>query len=67
MKVSFIAKEPGLYKIVWSNEHSWFKAKTLKYKISVLRPVTHEEETRIKGGGGGDSKLSKLVEESKEE
>ncbi len=34
VKVSFIAKEPGLYKIVWSNEHSWFKAKTLKYKIS---------------------------------
>lgn len=66
VKVSFIAKEPGLYKIVWSNEHSWFKAKTLKYKISVLRPITQDEEVRLKEGGN-DSKLSKLVEESKEE
>lgn len=43
MKVTFIAKEPGIYKIIWSNEHSWFKAKTLKYRISVLRPALPEE------------------------
>ncbi len=39
MKVSFLAKDPGIYKIIWSNEHSWFKGKTLKYKVSVLKPV----------------------------
>ena len=39
IKVSFIAKEPGLYKIIWSNEHSWFKGKILKYRISILKPV----------------------------
>lgn len=53
VKVSFIAKEPGIYKIVWSNEHSWFKAKTLKYKISVLRPITQEEESKIRSMEGG--------------
>lgn len=39
IKVSYIAKEPGLYKIIWSNEHSWFKSKTLKYRISILKPT----------------------------
>lgn len=29
VKVSFIAKEAGVYKVQWSNSHSWFKAKTL--------------------------------------
>lgn len=38
VKVSFIAKEPGVYKILWSNSHSWFKAKTLYYNILVLQP-----------------------------
>ena len=53
VKVSFIAKEPGIYKIVWSNEHSWFKAKTLKYKISVLKPISSEEESKIRSVEGG--------------
>lgn len=47
VKVSFMAKEPGIYKLIWSNEHSWFKAKTLKYRISVLRPSLAEEEIEI--------------------
>ena len=48
VKVSFIAREPGLYKVVWSNEHSWFKQKTLNYRISVLRPSdeNHAEESK---------------------
>jgi hypothetical protein len=40
VKVSFIAKEAGIYKILWSNDHSWFKGKTLSYRISVLKPIT---------------------------
>jgi len=43
VKVSFIAKEPGVYKVLWSNEHSWFKGKTLAYRISVLKPLLDEE------------------------
>jgi hypothetical protein len=38
-----LAKETGLYKIIWSNEHAWFKGKTLKYKISVLKPLIIDE------------------------
>jgi hypothetical protein len=43
VKVSFIAKQPGIYKIVWNNDHSWFNGKTLKYRISVLRPVLNDD------------------------
>ena len=47
VKVSFIAKQPGIYKIVWSNEHSWFKGKTLKYRISVMKPAIIEESLNL--------------------
>ena len=41
VKVTFIAKEPGYYKIVFSNEHSWMRSKTLKMRYVVLKPVVH--------------------------
>jgi len=43
VKVSFIAKDAGIYKVLWCNNHSWFKGKTLAYRISVLRPVLKNE------------------------
>mmetsp|Transcript_17414 Transcript_17414/g.29304 ORF Transcript_17414/g.29304 Transcript_17414/m.29304 type:complete len:86 (+) Transcript_17414:1672-1929(+) len=39
VKVTFVAKEQGFYKIVFSNAHSWMRAKTLKYRYMVLKPV----------------------------
>ena len=39
VKVTFIAKEPGLYKIVLSNAHSWYRGKTIKIRYVVLEPV----------------------------
>jgi len=38
VKVTFIAKETGFYKIIFSNEHSWYRPKTLKFRYVVLRP-----------------------------
>ena len=43
MKVTFIAKEMGFYKIVFSNRHSWMRAKTLRYRYVVLKPVSTED------------------------
>jgi len=43
VKVTFIAKEPGYYKIVFSNEHSWLRSKTLKMRYVVLKPVETEQ------------------------
>lgn len=36
----FFVKEPGTYKIIWDNTYSWFTGKTLKYRLSVLRPLS---------------------------
>jgi hypothetical protein len=44
VKVKFIAREPGVYKILWSNSHSWFKAKTLLYRVIVLSPMTNKTQ-----------------------
>jgi hypothetical protein len=39
VKVTFVAKEPGFYKVIFSNSHSWMRGKTLKFRYVVLRPV----------------------------
>jgi hypothetical protein len=37
-----MAKEPGVYKILWSNSHSWFTAKSLVYRVIILKPIIEE-------------------------
>jgi len=39
VKVTFIAKEIGFYKIVFSNGHSWLREKNLYFRYEVLKPV----------------------------
>jgi hypothetical protein len=39
LKVTFIAKEYGFYKILFSNKHSWIRAKKLRFRYVVLKPV----------------------------
>jgi len=39
VKVTFVAKEIGFYKIVLSNGHSWLRSKTLKFRYVVLKPL----------------------------
>mmetsp|Transcript_34719 Transcript_34719/g.53279 ORF Transcript_34719/g.53279 Transcript_34719/m.53279 type:complete len:249 (-) Transcript_34719:1195-1941(-) len=39
VRISYRAKAPGLYCMVFSNEHSWLRSKTLKYRYSILEPV----------------------------
>jgi hypothetical protein len=36
----FFVKDPGTYKIIWDNTYSWFTGKTLKYRLSVLKPIS---------------------------
>ena len=45
VKVTCIAKEEGFYKIVFSNQHSWMRAKTLMYRYVVLNLVTQKQST----------------------
>ncbi len=39
-------KEPGTYKIVWDNSYSWFTGKTVRYRISVMKPLSEIDITR---------------------
>ena len=54
--ISFIAKVSGYYKVVFSNEHSWVRGKSLKFSCAVLRPepdskvVAFEDFKRMKKG-----------------
>lgn len=41
-KLNYIASEPGLYRIILSNEHSWYNSKQLLFRYCVLSP-THEQ------------------------
>ena len=40
--VTFMADTVGLYKMVFSNTHSWLRGKTLKVRYVVLTPVKAE-------------------------
>lgn len=40
--MKLLAKEPGVYKILWSNSHSWFKGKELVYRVIILKPIIEE-------------------------
>lgn len=39
-------KEPGTYKIIFDNSFSWFTGKTLRYRLSVLRPLSEIDMQR---------------------
>lgn len=38
--VNYAAQEPGFYRIVFSNAHSWMRKKTVLFRYSVLAPLT---------------------------
>ena len=42
--LNYLATEPGFYRIVFSNEHSWLRKKVVLFRYCVLTPV----------GGSGD-------------
>jgi hypothetical protein len=40
-RIDYVTKEPSFFKLVFSNDHSWVRAKTLYYSYSVLK-ITDE-------------------------
>jgi hypothetical protein len=40
IKLVIFVKDPGTYEIIWDNSFSWFTGKILKYRLSVLKPLT---------------------------
>lgn len=42
--INYIAKEPGFYRIAFSNEHSWMTKKVVLFRYCVLVPVDQKEQ-----------------------
>jgi hypothetical protein len=38
-KIILTVKNPGIYKIVFDNKYSWFNAKTIRYRISIMKEM----------------------------
>ena len=66
VKVTFVAKEPGFYKIVFSNGHSWFREKQLGFRYVVLKPVI-STEVQIEEPEEQEKEEPQKIEEQQEE
>lgn len=40
VKIILFVKDPGIYKIVFSNNYSWINEKIIRYRISILKPLS---------------------------
>lgn len=40
IKIVLLVKSPGIFKAVFDNTYSWINSKTIRYRLSVLRPLS---------------------------
>ena len=38
-KIILYVKNPGIYKVIFDNKYSWFNAKTIRYRISIMKEI----------------------------
>ena len=38
-KIILFVKNPGIYKLIFDNKYSWINAKTIRYRISVMKEM----------------------------
>jgi hypothetical protein len=67
VKIVMFVKEPGTYKLIWDNSFSWFTGKTLRYRLSVLRPLSQIDVERVVDFESIRTKLRSNIEEAKNE
>jgi hypothetical protein len=67
VKIVMFVKEPGTYKLIWDNAFSWFTGKTLRYRLSVLRPLSQIDVERLVDFESIRSKLRTSISEPKTE
>jgi hypothetical protein len=46
VKIVMFVPEPGTYKLIFDNTFSWFTGKTLRYRLSVLKPLSEVDLSR---------------------
>lgn len=49
--LNYLAVEPGFYRIVFSNQHSWMRKKVVLFRYCVLTPVGGAQEAEAAGDG----------------
>lgn len=47
MKITYKIEKEGYYNVVFSNEGSWYYAKTLKYRWCILTPEEKEKPQEV--------------------
>lgn len=47
-KIILLTEEPGVYKVEFDNNFSWYNPKLLRYRVCVLTPVLDELSVRQK-------------------
>lgn len=43
---AILVPSPGLYTFTWDNTYSWFTAKTVRYRLSLLRPLKSKSDSK---------------------
>lgn len=46
IKLVLFVQEPGTYKLIFDNSFSWFTSKTIRHRLSVLRPLSEIDVER---------------------
>ena len=62
--INYFASEPGFYRLVFNNDHSWVRAKTVLYRICALMPVVEDDKS---GMATGEKQVVDLLDMSPEE
>ena len=74
-KIILFIKSPGIYKVLFDNKYSWFKAKLLRYRCTILKelnglsmsPSTSNEEIKLESIKKDDKKEDNNDDNKKEE
>ena len=61
-KIILFIKSPGIYKVLFDNKYSWFKAKLLRYRCTILKEINS-----LNTSTSGDEIINKENIENKEE
>ncbi|MCQ2819255.1 MAG: hypothetical protein MJ252_18485 [archaeon] len=47
VKVVLLAKEPGIFKVIFDNSYSWMTSKIIRYRMSVLKPISPIDMSKV--------------------
>ena len=67
VKLVLLVKEPGIYKLIYDNTYSWITSKTIRHRLSVLKPLSDIDHNKAPEYRTEMIKVEKKEEAKKEE